>query len=104
MRHVKQWVRLWTKCAVATWLVHTATGLGWLQALACVALVLWGALEAMRVLARLLEAIAGTPGEGDDGGWPEEYPPVVIRTEAEVHRDESRRTWPKTPLPERWRN
>ena len=83
MRHVKRWLLFWTKCAVATWLVHTAAGLGWVQSLAAVTLVLWCALEAFRVLARLLEAFAGHSGEDDDGGvGPEvDSPLVVIRTE-----------------------
>jgi hypothetical protein len=51
--------------------------------LAAVTLVLWGALEAMRVLARLLEALAPPRDEGADGGGPEEeLPPIVIRPES----------------------
>lgn len=78
MHNVKQWVRFWAKCAAATWLVQMATGLGWLQALAVVALVLWGALEAFRALERLLEAVVVPTGEDDGGEGPDAEPPVPM--------------------------
>lgn len=86
---MRRWLRFLAKCLVAAWLVHLATGLAWLQALAAVALVLWGSLEALRVLARLLEAFSGPQDddEGDDGGGPEEHLSPI------VHHEPARREW-----------
>jgi hypothetical protein len=106
MRHAKRWLRFWAKCAAATWLVHTVTGLGWLQSLAAVALFLWAGLEIVRVLARLLEAFAGVPDDdnGDDGGGPEEEPGIVIRADEEIHREAIQQVRPKRSMPGRWQN
>lgn len=90
-KEAKWWALFWAKCGAATWLVHTATGLGWLQSLAAVALVLWGGLEALRALTGLLEAFLGHSdgGENDDGsGEREEVPPVIIRMEPQKPHQE----------------
>lgn len=79
MRHAKQWLIFWAKCGAAMWLVHMATGLGWLQSVACVTLFLWAGLEAVRVLERLLRALATKPGHGGGDEGPEVESPIVIR-------------------------
>jgi hypothetical protein len=81
VRHVTWWLRFWAKCSVATWLVHTATGLGWLQSLAALSLFLWAGVEAVRVLARLLRAMAPEPDDGGGEG-PGAGLPIVITTDA----------------------
>lgn len=75
--NMRDWLRFWAKCGAATWLVRAATGLGWLQSMACVALFLWAGLEAVRVLERLLRAYAADP-EDDGGDGPDAEPPIVI--------------------------